>query len=157
MNMLAAIDAQTLPAINATLNSLSTILLIVGYVLIRRGKWREHGYVMAAALVSSAVFLVGYLAHKAMYPNFSIVERFPNLAAGWRYFYWFAVLIPHLILAVGMLPFIGLGLWHAYKRDWARHRRINRWTLPIWLYVSVTGVLIYWLLYHLFPTLNARA
>ena len=58
---------------------------------------------------------------------------------------------------LGMLPFIGLGLWHAYHRNWAKHRRINRWTLPIWLYVSVTGVLIYWLLYHHFPALNARA
>lgn len=159
MNTLAAIDAQTLPAINATLNGLSTILLIVGFVLIKQGKWRQHGYVMAAALVSSAVFLAGYLTHKYIlrYEDVRISARFPNLGSGWRSFYYFVVLIPHLILAVGMLPFIGLGLWHAYKRDWAKHRRINRWTLPIWLYVSVTGVLIYWLLYHLFPTLNAAA
>jgi uncharacterized membrane protein YozB (DUF420 family) len=137
--------AETLPAINATLNGLSTILLITGFVLISYDKWRAHGYVMLAAVVSSALFLVGYLAHKAMYPNFSIVDRFPNLSVSWRYAYWFVILIPHLILAVAMLPFIGLGLWHAYKRIW------------IWLYVSVTGVLIYWLLYHLFPALNARA
>ena len=146
-----------LPALNAVLNGLSTILLIVGFVMIKRGNWRAHGYVMVAALISSATFLVGYLIHKWFRTDIRIATRFPNLSDAWRYTYWFAILIPHLILAVGMLPLIGLGLWYAYQRDWAKHRRINRWSLPIWLYVSVTGVLIYWLLYHHFPALNAAA
>lgn len=148
-------NAQTLPAINATLNGLTTLLLIVGYVLIRRRQMRAHGVVMIAAVVSSALFLAGYLTHKVFYPDIRITSRFPNLSDAWRYTYWFAILIPHLILAVVMLPFIGAGLWFAYTKQFVKHRRIQRFTLPIWLYVSVTGVLIYWLLYHHFPALNA--
>ena len=71
--------------------------------------------------------------------------------------YFFIILLPHLVLAVVMLPFIGLGLYRAYQRDWIRHKRVNRFTIWIWLYVSLTGVLIYYLLYHLFPSLNANA
>ena len=152
-----AMTAETLPAINATLNGITTILLVVGYVLIRRRRMRAHGLVMLSAVVCSAVFLAGYLTHKFYYPDVRIASRFPNLSDAWRYTYWFAILIPHLILAVAMLPFIGAGLWFAYTKQFARHRRIQRVTLPIWLYVSVTGVLIYWLLYHHFPSLNARA
>lgn len=147
---------NSLPAINASLNGLTTILLIVGFVFIKQGKWRAHGITMLSATVSSALFLAGYLLHKVFHHDLQIATRFPNLSDAWRYTYWFAILIPHLILAVVMLPFIGAGLWFAYTKQFARHRRIQRFTLPIWLYVSVTGVLIYWLLYHHFPALNAR-
>lgn len=148
---------ERLPAINATLNGLSFILLCVGFVLIKQRKWKEHGIVMSAALISSALFLVGYLVHKVYYPDIRISTRFPNLGPGWKYTYLFAILIPHLILAIVMLPFIAKGVWHAYKREWAKHRAVNRYTIWIWLYVSLTGVLIYYLLYHLFPALNDRA
>ena len=148
--------AETLPAVNAFFNGLSTLLLVTGFILITYDKWRAHGIVMLGAVVSSSLFLVGYLVHKWYFPDIRLSTRFPNLSDAWKYTYWFAILIPHLILAVAMLPFIGLGLWHAYQRNWVAHRRINRFTIWIWLYVSVTGVLIYWLLYHLFPTLNAR-
>lgn len=145
---------EKLPAINATLNGLSFILLCTGFVLIKQKKWKAHGITMVAALVSSGVFLVGYLLHKVYYPDIRISTRFPNLSDAWKYTYWFAILIPHLILAIAMLPFIGIGLYHAYKRQWMQHRRVNRFTIWIWLYVSLTGVLIYYLLYHLFPALN---
>lgn len=143
-----------LPAINASLNGLTTILLIVGFVLIRRGKWRAHGIMMLSATFVSTLFLVGYVVHKLFHYDIRLSQRFPNLGSGWRYTYWFVILIPHLVLAVVMLPFIAKGLWHAYRREWRAHRLTNRWTIWIWLYVSVTGVLIYYLLYHLFPRLN---
>lgn len=146
-----------LPKVNAFFNGVSTVLLITGFALIRARKWRAHAGVMIAALASSSIFLAGYLVHKAFRPDIRIASRFPHLGDGWRYTYWFAILGPHLLLAVAMLPLIGAGLWFAWKRNWVWHRRINRWTLPIWLYVSVTGVLIYWLLYHFFPALNARS
>ena len=145
-----------LPAINATLNGITTVLLVTGFVLIRQGKWRAHGYVMATAVACSTLFLAGYLLHKVYHPDIRLAQRFPNLGNGWRYTYWFAILIPHLILAIVMLPFIAKGLWHAYRREWAQHRATNRLTIWIWLYVSVTGVLIYYLLYHLFPRLNGQ-
>lgn len=143
-----------LPAINASLNGLTTILLIVGFILIRQGKWRAHGITMLSATIVSALFLVGYVVHKFFHYDIRLAQRFPDLGAGWRYTYWFAILIPHLILAIVMLPFIAKGLWHASRREWRAHKLTNRYTIWIWLYVSVTGVLIYYLLYHLFPQLN---
>src|SRR4051812_31734268 len=96
---------DTLPAINAAFNGLSTLLLITGFVLIRRGKWRAHGITMLAATVSSALFLIGYVAHKAILHGVDIkMSRFPNLSHAWKYTYWFAILIPHLVLAMAMLP-----------------------------------------------------
>jgi putative membrane protein len=149
--------AETLPAINATLNSIATILLVVGLVLIRRKNHRAHGYTMATALCVSAAFLVCYLAHKAMFGDRAINRFYPDIPQAWKYVYWFVILIPHLILAVGMLPFIAKGLWHAYKRQWDKHRAVNRVTIWVWLYVSITGVVIYWLLYHHFPALQQQA
>ena len=145
-----------LPAINATLNGITTILLLTGFVLIKQKKMRAHGMVMLSATVCSALFLAGYLLHKVFHHDFTVKDRFPNLPDAWRIFYLYIVLFPHLILAVVMLPFIGAGLWFAYKRRFDLHKRVNRFTIWIWLYVSVTGVLIYYLLYHLFPDLNAR-
>ena len=146
-----------LPALNATLNGISTLLLLSGFVLVKRKQWRAHGIVMLAATTSSTLFLVGYLVHKFFHQDMQIATRFPNLSNGWRYFYWFVILIPHLVLAVAMLPFIYLGLYHAARRQFDRHKRVNRVTIWMWLYVSVTGVVIYYLLYHLFPRLNAEA
>jgi uncharacterized membrane protein YozB (DUF420 family) len=149
---------ETLPAINATFNGISFILLCTGFVLIRQGKWRAHGMTMAAALVSSSLFLIGYVTHKVILrqEDIRLGERFPNLSETWRFIYFFIILIPHLILAIVMLPFIAKGVWHAYKREWKQHKAINRVTIWIWLYVSLTGVLIYYLLYHLFPRLNGQ-
>jgi len=144
-----------LPAVNAILNSIAGTLLVIGYLLIRRKKYTAHGYVMGTAFAVSSVFLVSYLTHKAFRPNLEISSRFPALPDWMKYGYWFVVLLPHLILAVAMLPFILKGLWHAYKREWEKHRRVQKISIVMWLYVSITGVLIYWLLYHYFPAVNS--
>jgi len=149
------VSIETLPTVNAVLNSLATVLLVAGYVQIRRGNRRAHGYTMLAAFVVSSLFLCFYLLHKYYHRDLRLAERFPDLPAWMAYVYWFAILIPHLILAMAMLPLIGLALWHAYRRQWRRHTRVTRKLIWIWLYVSVTGVLIYGLLYHLFPAVNA--
>lgn len=151
--------ADNLPAINACFNGLSFILLVTGFVLIRQKRWKAHGITMLGALVSSSLFLIGYIVHKVVlrHGDIRLGERFPDLPEAWRFVYFFLILLPHLVLAVVMLPFIALGLYRAYRRDWIRHRRINRVTIWIWLYVSLTGVLIYYLLYHLFPSMQASA
>jgi uncharacterized membrane protein YozB (DUF420 family) len=148
--------AETLPTLNAILNGIATLLLICGLVLVQRGRHRAHGYVMAGAVVVSAVFLVSYLTHKAIYPNISIASRFPNLPEIWKHIYWWVILVPHLILAVAMLPFVYLALIRAYRKQFERHKAVTRYLIWVWLYVSVTGVVIYGLLYHYFPLLNAR-
>ncbi|MFT3789108.1 MAG: DUF420 domain-containing protein [Tepidisphaeraceae bacterium] len=145
---------DSLPAFNATFNGLSTLLLLTGFVLIRRKKYAAHGVTMSLAFAASSVFLIGYLLHKFYRPDIRLRERFPTLPIAWAYFYWFVVLIPHLILAVVMLPFIGLAFYRAYRREWAKHTRITRWLVWVWLYVSITGVLIYALLYHFFPAIG---
>lgn len=150
---------EDLPAINAVLNGLSTILLLVGFVLIKQRKLKAHGFVMLGATISSALFLVGYVAHKVLLRGVDVRlnERFPNLPEYVKHIYWWVILTPHLILAVVMLPFIYLGLYNAARRRFDKHKQINRFTIWMWLYVSITGVLIYVLLYHLFPDMQQRA
>ena len=149
--------AETLPKINAILNGISFILLVTGFILIKQKKMRAHGIVMLTALGTSSLFLIGYLAHKSMFGDRAINEYYPNIPDAWKYIYWFAILLPHLVLAIVMLPFIIRGVWFAYRRDWVRHRANNRYTIWMWLYVSVTGVIVYILLYQYFPVLNQQA
>lgn len=137
--MLAISD---LPALNATLNSISAVLLATGYVFIRRRQWRAHMRTMIAALVSSTVFLVSYLVYHAHVGS----KHFPGTGAA-RPIY-FAILITHTVLAATVPFFAGFLVWNAWRRRFDRHRRIARWGLPIWLYVSVTGVVVYWMLYR---------
>ena len=141
--------AEALPALNATLNGICTLLLVVGYVAVKRRRYRFHGWTMALAFAVSTLFLVGYLAHKALSG-----DRSSGLSAGPLRTLYFAILIPHVILAMVMVPMILMVLLRAYWRQWDKHRRLARWTFPIWLYVSVTGVIIYWMLYHLFPKIR---
>jgi uncharacterized membrane protein YozB (DUF420 family) len=136
----------TLALLNAILNGTSAVLLVSAYVLIKRRRIIPHVYLMLAALVTSAVFLVFYVTSYVTYG-----DKTSGLAPGTLRTVYFAILIPHVILAVAMLPMIGMTIWRAYKRQWDRHRRLARPTFWIWLYVSVTGVVIYWMLYHLFP------
>ena len=138
----AAVEA--LPAINATLNGTATALLLTAYVLVKRGKWRAHAYFMISALVVSTVFLVSYLTYHAV-----AGEKSTTLAAGVLRDIYLVILLPHILLSGVMLPMIAIVLWQAYKRRWDRHRRWARPTFWIWLYVSVTGVVIYFMLYHL--------
>jgi len=144
------VTAEFLPLVNAILNGISTILLVTGYLLIKQQKYRAHATVMITAFVTSSLFLIGYLVHKVMFKDKSSGLD-PGLL---KSFYLYVILFPHIILAVVMLPMILLTFRHAYMRRWDKHKRLARPTFWIWLYVSVTGVIIYWMLYHLFPGLQ---
>jgi uncharacterized membrane protein YozB (DUF420 family) len=141
----------TLALINAFLNGTSATLLVSAYVLIKRRRIIPHVYLMLSAVITSAVFLVFYLTSYYKYG-----DRTSGLEAGWLRTVYFVILVPHVILAMVMLPMIGMTIWRAYRRQWDRHRRMARPTFWIWLYVSVTGVAIYLMLYHLFPAVASR-
>jgi uncharacterized membrane protein YozB (DUF420 family) len=134
-----------LPALNASLNATSTIFISLGWWLIRRGLWRQHIACMITALLSSSLFLTGYLVYHAHAGEKS--SGYTGLIA-WLYF---PMLISHVLLAFVTLPLVILTLIPVFRRRWDRHRRIAKWTMPIWLYVSVTGVFVYFILYHWFP------
>ena len=133
-----------LPAVNASLNALSTIFLIVGWMFIRRGEMRRHRACMIAALTTSALFLTSYLVYHAN------VGSVPFPGAGAIRVVYFAILITHVILAAAILPLALMTVSRAFARRFDRHRKIARVTLPIWLYVSVTGVVIYVMVYRLY-------
>lgn len=137
------LQVQDLPAVNATLNATAALLLIVAYVLIRQRRFIAHRNVMIAALVCSALFLTSYLIYHAQVGS----KHFPGTGSA-RTVY-FTILITHTLLAA-TVPFLaGITVWRASRRRYSHHRRIARWTLPIWLYVSVTGVVVYWMLYQM--------
>jgi len=134
-----------LATINALLNTLATVLLVVGWRYIKRGNVRGHRAAMAAAFVTSAVFLACYLTYHYL------VGHVPFRGEGAVRPVYFAILISHILLAVAV-PVLALRMFFlAWKGRWEAHRRLGRITLPIWLYVSVTGVVIYLMLYHWFP------
>ncbi len=132
-----------LPTLNAFLNALSALLALTGYVLIRRGRREAHRRAMLAALACSALFLTSYLAYHVQ------VGSVPFTGQGAVRTAYFAILLSHTVLAVGILPLIAFTLAHALRARFDRHRRIARLTLPLWTYVSVTGVVVYFMLYHL--------
>lgn len=131
-----------LPALNATLNAIAAILLATGYLLIRAGRREQHRRVMIAAFVTSSLFLVSYLVYHAQVGSVRFTRH------GFVRPLYFTILITHVTLAALVLPLALVTLSRALARRFDRHRRIARWTLPIWLYVSVTGVLVYVLLYQ---------
>jgi uncharacterized membrane protein YozB (DUF420 family) len=144
------------PAINASLNGASGFLLLCGYVLIRRRKIVAHATCMIAAVACSAAFLACYLYYHAHVGTTRVDDAFPLVRPGLRLLYkW--VLFPHLTLAIVMLPMIIMTLTYAARRNWPKHLKIAPWTFGIWLYVSVTGVIIYWMLYHLFTGIQQTA
>lgn len=132
-----------LPAVNATLNAISFVFLVTGYVFIRKGQWRKHRACMIAALVMSGLFLASYVVYHLQ------VGSVPFRKTGWIRTVYFAVLIPHVILAIAMVPFVLVTVSRALSGRFDKHRRIARWTLPVWLYVSITGVIVYVMLYRL--------
>lgn len=132
-----------LPALNATLNGISTILLITGWILIKRGERQKHRACMIAALVMSALFLTSYVIYHYN------VGSVPFKGTGWIRTVYFAVLIPHVILAAAIVPPILITVSRGLSAKYDKHRRIARWTLPLWLYVSVTGVIVYLMLYQM--------
>ena len=136
---------EQLPAVNASLNGLSTFLLLLGFYLIKQGKREAHMKCMIAAVCTSTVFLACYL-----YYHYKVgATRFTDPA--WFKPFYLALLIPHIILAVVMLPFIFKALWHAYKGEFDRHKKTVKWAWPMWLFVSITGVMVYLILYQIFP------
>lgn len=134
-----------LPAVNATLNSASALLLAAGYFFIRRGKIAAHRRCMVAALFTSALFLTSYLIYHYN------VGSVPFTGRGWIRGVYFSILITHTILAAVIVPLALITVTRALKANFPRHKAIARWTLPLWFYVSVTGVIVYWMLYRLPP------
>ncbi|HWK09571.1 MAG TPA: DUF420 domain-containing protein [Vicinamibacterales bacterium] len=132
-----------LPAVNASLNATCAVLLVIGYVLIRRGRWRQHRGVMIAAFCTSVLFLVSYLTYHAHAGS----KHFPG--AGTARVVYFTILLTHTVLAAAIVPLALITLSRGLSARYDRHRVIARWTLPIWLYVSVTGVVVYWMLYQM--------
>jgi putative membrane protein len=137
------IPVSQLPSLNAALNSLSAILLIAGYLFIRSRNIKAHKTCMLAAFASSILFLISYLVYHYQ------VGSVPFKGQGSIRLVYFTILLTHTILAVTVVPLALVTLFRAFKERFDRHRRIARWTFPIWLYVSVTGVVVYWMLYQI--------
>ncbi len=130
-----------LPAINAFLNGFCTLFLVLGFVYIKRGDIETHRKCMIAALIVSVLFLVSYLIYHSQ------VGSVPYPHRDWTRPIYFAILIPHIVLAAVNVPFICVLVWRAFKSEFDRHRRLARWVWPSWIFVSVTGVTIYLMLY----------
>ena len=135
---------QDLPALNAALNATSAVFLLAGYLLIRRGDRRNHQRAMLGALTTSALFLISYVMYHANTGS----KPFPG--QGPVRLVYFAILITHVVLAAVILPLALITAARGLRGQFERHKAIARWTLPLWLYVSVTGVVIYLMLYQLY-------
>jgi uncharacterized membrane protein YozB (DUF420 family) len=137
------VTVSDLPALNATLNATAAVLLGTGWVLIKRGRRTAHRNVMIAAFATSVLFLVSYLAYHAQVGSVRFTRTGPIRAV------YFTILLTHTILAVVIVPLVLVTLSRGLAARYDRHRRIARWTLPLWLYVSITGVVVYLMLYRL--------
>ena len=136
-------DVSMLPTLNAALNATATVLLLAGYRAIRSGNVPRHRACMIAALVASGLFLASYLVY-----HYQAGSR-PFTGTGWLRGVYFAVLLTHVVGAAVNLPMVLVTASRALRGHFDRHRAVARWTYPLWLYVSVTGVLVYLMLYHL--------
>ena len=136
-------EVRDLPALNATLNSISTMLLLFGYYFIKRKEIDRHRLCMVLAFITSCIFLVSYL----IYHYFA--GSVPFEGQGWIRGVYFTILITHIVLAAAVPVLALITLYRALKRDFKRHRAIAKWTWPIWMYVSVTGVVVYVMLYEM--------
>ncbi len=134
-----------LPTLNAILNSISAIFLITGYVFIRRKQIKAHRACMTGAFVTSTLFLISYLVYHYNHGSTGFQGQGAVRAV------YFSILITHTILAAAIVPMIFVTFSRALRERFDRHRKIARWTLPLWLYVSVTGVVVYLMLYQLYP------
>ena len=134
-----------LPHLNATLNATSFALLALGFYFIRRGNVRSHVACMVAALSVSILFLVSYVVYHYNYGSVRFTGQ------GFVRSVYLTILLTHVVLAIVIVPLVVLTVRRALRRDFIRHRRIARWTYPLWLYVSVSGVVVYLMLYQLYP------
>ena len=137
-------SVSDLPALNAALNGVATVFLVAGYAFIRARKLAAHRASMLAAVAASALFLASYVVYHANAGSKPFQGTGPVRAA------YFAILITHIVLAAAIVPMVLMTLARAIRQRFDRHAAIARWTLPIWLYVSVTGVVIYVMLYRLY-------
>ena len=135
---------HSLAPLNAFLNGCATILLLAGFIFIRNGKVRAHRACMLGAMGFSAVFLTSYLVYHYNVGNVLFSGQ------GWVRSLYFAILIPHIVLAAAIVPLALTTVWFALRGRFHRHRRIARWTWPLWMYVSVTGVIVYLMLYQMY-------
>ena len=131
-----------LPTVNAVLNATAAIVLVVGYLAIRRRRIGLHRACMLTGVGLSVLFLVSYLTYHAQ------VGSRPYTGVGWSRTVYFAILLTHTVLAAAIVPLVLVTLRRALRAEFIRHARIARVTFPLWLYVSVTGVVVYWMLYH---------
>jgi uncharacterized membrane protein YozB (DUF420 family) len=138
------IDYAQLPALNAILNGTAAVLIVTGIYLVKSGRERAHRAVMISAVVASSLFLISYLTYHAHIGS----KHFPG--HGWARYVYFSILLTHTLLAAVVVPLVLVTLTRGLKGRFDRHRSIARWTYPVWLYVSVTGVVIYVMLYHLY-------
>jgi putative membrane protein len=134
------VDLRFMPAVNASLNALSASLLLAGWVAIRRQARRVHQYLMVSAFTSSALFLVGYLAYHYVHGDTRYAGTGPLRAV------YLAILASHVLLSIPVLPLALVSFYFAWRQSFRRHRRVTRWLAPLWLYVSVTGVVVYFML-----------
>lgn len=138
-------EFDQLPGLNAILNSLSAVLLMTGYVFIRRKNMRAHRACMIAAFITSTLFLISYVIYHLHHGTTHFQEQGLVRAV------YLVILGTHTILAIVIVPFALTTLYRATRGNFASHRRVARWTLPMWLYVSVTGVVVYLMLYQFYP------
>ena len=137
---------HVMPVVNASLNALSGLLLLTAYILIRQKRIQAHKRFMLAACTTSILFLICYLT----YHYLGGMTRFAG--TGWSRIVYFSILTSHTILAVIIVPLAVLSVLNGLRMRVPQHRRVARWTFPLWMYVSVTGVLVYFFLYHWFPS-----
>lgn len=140
---------SVLPTVNAVLNGLATMLLFGGFVLIKLGRREAHKRAMLTAFAASIAFLACYLTYHAALHHFTGSGHRPYPGTGLQKTIYLVILVSHVSLAATVPVLALVTIYRAWKEDWARHRRIAKVTFPIWLYVSVTGVIIYVMLYHL--------
>jgi uncharacterized membrane protein YozB (DUF420 family) len=136
------VSIALLPTVNAVLNATAALALLGGYAAIRRGRTDVHRVCMLTAFAVSTVFLASYVVY-----HYQVGSR-PYGGSGPLRLAYFAILLSHTVLAVAVVPLVLTTLYRALTAQFARHRRIARWTLPIWVYVSITGVVVYLMLYH---------
>lgn len=137
------IDLSYFPRINAILNFSSACFLVLGFIFIKQKNIQKHKICMIAAVCTSVFFLICYLIYHYLHGS----TKYPH--QGWTRILYFSILISHTILATAIVPFVLRTFWLGLKRVDEKHRKISKITFPLWLYVSITGVIIYWMLYEM--------
>jgi putative membrane protein len=139
------LNTKFLPLLNAFLNSATAVSLITGFIMIKRGKRRYHATAMITAFALSSIFLISYVIYHGSNPSTSFG------GAGFIKYFYYVILISHILLAAIVVPFVLLAIYFGITRQYVRHKRVTRYTFPVWLYVSITGVLVYLMISPYYP------